>query len=122
MSRLLCVALLVFFVPVGIAAADDDEGKIAFNNHCRTCHSFRKDDNRLGPSMYGIFGAKAGQVKGYRGYSGSLTGITWDESTLDKFIASPSSISTSTNMIFPPVSNAEVRRKIVEFLKSLKDP
>jgi cytochrome c len=103
----------------GIAAAADQDNMIAFNNHCRTCHSFKKDDNRLGPTMYGIYGAMAGQVKSYRGYSGSLSGIIWDEATLDKFMASPASVSTSTNMIFPPVADATERRKIIEFLKSI---
>jgi cytochrome c len=72
--------------------------------------------------VYGVFGAKAGQVDGYRGYSGSLTGITWDEATLDKFIANPASVSTSTNMVFPPVADAGERSKIIEFLKSIRAP
>jgi cytochrome c len=72
--------------------------------------------------LYGIFGAKAGQVEGYRGYSGSLTGITWDEEALDKFIANPAAISTSTNMVYPPVAEAAVRKKIIEFLKSISAP
>ena len=104
------------------ALAEDDERKISFNNHCRTCHSFRPDDNRLGPSMFGIFGAQAGQAKGYAGYSGGLDGITWDEATLDRFIADPSSVSTSTNMIFPPVANTAERRRIIGFLKTLRVP
>ena len=32
-------------------------------------------------------GAKAGLAKGFRGYSGSFTGIIWDEAMLDKLIA-----------------------------------
>lgn len=120
MSRLTVLALLlVSFAYSGVASAGDDDRKLSFNNHCRTCHSFKSGDNRLGPSMYGIFGAKAGQVEGYRGYSGSLTDITWDEATLDKFIANPASVSTSTNMIFPPVADAAERKKIIEFLKSI---
>jgi len=126
MSRLTTlVALLALFAGSGVAAAgndNDDSPKIAFNNHCRTCHSFKSGDNRLGPSMFGIFGANAGQVAGYRGYSGGLDGITWDEATLDKFIANPTSVSTSTNMIFPPVADAAERRKIIEFLKSISAP
>jgi cytochrome c len=110
--------LLLAWTHSGAAVADDDENKIAYNNHCRTCHSFRKDDNRLGPSMYGIFGAQAGQVKGYRGYSGGLVNFTWDEATLDRFIANPASISTGTNMVSPPVADAAERGKIIRFLKS----
>lgn len=70
--------------------------------------------------MYGIFGAEAGQVEGYGGYSGGLKGLVWDQVTLDRFIADPQSVSPNTNMIYPPVRDAEERKKIIEFLKSLK--
>ena len=120
MSRFtILLALLVSTASPGIATAEDDAAKIAFNNHCRTCHSFRKDDNRMGPSMHGIYGAKSGQVHGYRNYSGGLTDIVWDEAMLDKFIADPTSVSTSTNMIYPPVADPVERAKIIEFLKTL---
>lgn len=102
------------------ALADDADGKIAFNNHCRTCHSPRPGDNRLGPSMYDIFGAEAGKVPGFRGYSGGLSGFNWDEAMLDKFIANRTSVSTSTNMIFPPVADPAERRKIIAYLKTLR--
>ncbi len=122
MSRLgALVAVLIPLAIPGVSAAGDDPG-IAFNTHCRNCHSMKKGDNRLGPSMYGIFGAPAGQVEGYRGYSGGLTGFTWDEVTLDKFMANPVSVSASTNMIYPPVADAAERKKIIEFLKSKNAP
>jgi cytochrome c len=100
----------------------DDAGQIAFNTHCRNCHSTKPEDNRLGPTLHGIFGAKAGQVKGFGAYSGSLTpDITWDEATLDKFIANPDSISSGTTMKpFPGVADAAERKKIIDFLKTEK--
>ncbi|MGQ0455563.1 MAG: c-type cytochrome [Hyphomicrobium sp.] len=104
------------------ASADDDVNKVAFNNHCRTCHSFKKDDNRLGPSMHGMVGAAAGQVAGYRGYSGNISGFRWDEATLDKFIASPTSVASGTTMNYPPVLDAVERAKIIAFLKSISEP
>ena len=60
----------------------DDAGQVAFNTHCRNCHSVKPDDNRLGPSLHNIVGAKAGQAKGFASFSGGLTDdITWDEAT-----------------------------------------
>lgn len=104
----------------GLAAADMAENRTAFNNHCRMCHSIKPGDNRLGPTMYGIFGAQAGRVAGYGGYSGGLSGLVWDEVTLDRFIADPASISPNTNMIYPPVKDPVERKKIINFLASLK--
>ena len=103
------------------AVAQEIDGKTSFNNHCRTCHSIH-GDNRLGPSLVGIFGNSAGQAIGYAGYSGGLKGFTWDAATLDKFIANPTTISPSTNMIFPPVTDAAERHRIIEFLKTFRAP
>jgi len=120
LAMLIVVAMLA--THVGVARAEEDEGKIAFNNHCRGCHSIKPGDNRLGPSMFAIVGARAGEVSGYRGYSGGLTGVMWDEATLDRFIADPMSVSPNTNMTSPPVLDAAERRKIIAFLKTLKSP
>ena len=37
----------------------------AFNNACRTCHSIKEDDHRIGPSLHKIFGGKAGTRPGF---------------------------------------------------------
>ena len=45
--------------------------------------------------------------------------LTWDEATLDKFIASPDSVVQSNNMKpFNGITDAATRKHIVEFLKS----
>jgi cytochrome c len=115
-----CTAAVFLVAGLTPVAAQQDDGMISFNNHCRTCHSVRQGDNRLGPALFGIFGAQAGQVRGYGGYSGGLRGFAWDETTLDRFIADPTAISAGTNMVFPPVADAQERRRIIEFLKTVK--
>ena len=40
--------------------AQDDAGQVLFNNSCRTCHTLDAGDNRLGPTLHGIVGRKAG--------------------------------------------------------------
>ncbi|MGQ0673958.1 MAG: c-type cytochrome [Hyphomicrobium sp.] len=102
---------------LGVRAAELD-GEVAYNNHCRKCHSMKVDDHRLGPSLAGIVGKPAEQASGYTGYSGGLKGLTWDEATLDTFIADPAAVSSSTNMIIPPVKDAAERKAIIDFLKS----
>ena len=104
----------------GATIAADDAGQIAFNTHCRNCHSVKPDDNRLGPSLHNIVGAKAGQAKGFGNYSGGLTeSITWDEATLDKFIADPKSIASNTTMTpFAGIPDAAQRKLIIDYLKT----
>jgi cytochrome c len=116
-----CAALVALLVPFQAAAADDDL-EITFNDHCRECHSFLKDDNRLGPSLYGVVGRKAGTLPGY-GYSQSLrdSGVTWDEPTLDKWIANPGAVIPG-NQMSPPfggVADSDTRKKLIAYLKSI---
>lgn len=122
--RRACIALVAsaaWALPAG-AAGEDDAGEVAFNTHCRNCHSVKPDDNRLGPTLHNIFGAPAGQAKGFPNYSGGLTpDITWDEATLDKFITDPKSIASNTTMTpFAGIQDAEQRKLIIDYLKEKK--
>ena len=103
------------------SAVAAEGGEVAFNNHCRTGHSTKAGDNRLGPSLHNIYGAKAGAASGYGNYSQSLTssGITWDDATLDKFIANPDQVVANNNMKpYKGIGDEAVRKAIVGFLKS----
>lgn len=123
--RRVTVAVMFAFSPIvsGAAFAADEKGKDAFNNTCRTCHSWKEGDNRLGPNLHGIVGRKAGSVAGF-GYSGAIksSGITWDEASLDKFIANPDAFVPNNNMKpFNGVADAATRKQIIDFLKSNPD-
>lgn len=101
-------------------ASPEKDGQVVFNNSCRTCHSMKPGDNRLGPSLAGVVGSKSGSQEGYK-YSAALKGgaLTWDEATLDKFITNPDSVAPGHGMKpYGGVTNAEDRAKIISFLKS----
>lgn len=104
------------------ASGGGDGGEEAYNNACRTCHSIKPGDNRLGPSLSGIVGKKAGGESGYQ-YSPSLkdSGVTFDEATLDKFITNPDGVVPGNNMKpYTGISDAALRAKIIAFLKAAK--
>ncbi len=116
---LFAAALALAMMPVAVAAEDLE---ITFNDHCRECHSFVKDDNRLGPSLYGVVGRKAGTEKGYA-YTQSMadSGVVWDEATLDKWIANPGAVIPGNGMS-PPysgIADPAIRARIIAFLKSI---
>jgi cytochrome c len=123
------VAAGAFLLAVPALAAESasspspgSSGQGAFNNHCRTCHSVKGEDNRLGPSLAGILGAKAGTRPGYAAYSQAMktSGAMWDEANLDKFIADPESVVPNNNMKpFKGIPDAAVRKAIIGYLKSL---
>lgn len=102
--------------------APGPDGQTAFNNACRTCHTTKVGDNRLGPSLAAVVGRKSGGSAGFQ-YSSSLGDgkITWDEATLDKFLANPDSVAPGNNMKpFTNISDAGDRKLIIDFLKAQK--
>lgn len=119
-ATLTCIAAaLVMTLPA--AAAEEDQA--VFNSHCRTCHTTKEGDNRLGPSLYKIFGRKAGSSPGYN-YSDSLanSGIVWDEATLDRFITRPDSVVANNKMKpYSGLNDDAVRTRIIQYLKSQSD-
>jgi cytochrome c len=114
----LSLAIIASVIAQGKPAAESPE--LAYNDYCRECHAFDKGDNRLGPTLYGVFGRKAGSLPGYD-YSISLksSDITWNEKTLDEWIADPNSLVPGNNMgsVFSGVPDAATRAKIIAFLK-----
>ena len=101
-------------------AANTDSGQLLYNNACRTCHTLREGDNRLGPNLHRIIGRKAGSLADY-GYSSSLKNadLVWDKGTLDRFIANPDQVVPGNNMKpYSGLTSAEDRAQIVAFLET----
>lgn len=85
---------------------------------CRACHSVAPGRNKIGPSLYGVLGRKAGTAPGYH-YSPALKGAgwVWTEEMLDKWIAGPKKVLPGTKMIFPGLPNPQDRADVIAFLK-----
>ncbi len=103
-----------------MAAGDAAKGKKVFKK-CAACHSTKAGKKKVGPSMLGIVGAKAGAVKGYK-YSKAMksSGLTWDEATLDKFLKKPKKLIKKTKMGFPGLKKDAQRADLIAYLKTLK--
>jgi cytochrome c len=105
--------------PAGKATGGDD-GQLAFNNACRTCHTTREGDNRLGPNLHEIVGRKAGSLPNYA-YSSAMKGadLVWDKAALDRFIANPEQVVSGHKMKpYGGIASAEDRAKIIAFLET----
>jgi cytochrome c len=100
---------------------DAASGQLVFNNACRTCHTTKQDDNRLGPHLYNIIGREAGSVPGY-GYSSAMrgAGFLWDKEKLERFIADPDELVPGNRMKpYSGLASAADRARIVTFLQSV---
>ena len=74
------------------------------------------------PHHRGVFGRKAGSVPGFP-YSPALrqASVTWDETTLDRWLANPQQLVPGTKMFFE-LANATDRADVIAYLKELKQP
>ena len=100
---------------------DAASGQQVFNNACRTCHTTKEGDNRLGPNLHNIIGRKAGSLQNY-GYSSAMKGadFAWDEEKLAHFIASPDEVVPGNNMKpYSGLASTDDRTKVIAFLKSV---
>ncbi len=127
MSRCLTAALALalaagFASPLAARAADLAAGKQQFNK-CRACHSLEKGKNIIGPSLYGLFGRKAGSIPGYN-YSeaNKKSGITWNETTLLEYLRKPQAVVPGTKMTFAGIRSERERKDLIAFLKIATAP
>jgi cytochrome c len=96
---------------------DPTNGKVLYQA-CQACHSI--DENDLGPRHRGVIGRRAGSVADYN-YSLALknSGLTWDSSTLDRWLSNPSALVPGTKMFFK-IDDAQSRADIIAYLAQLK--
>ena len=102
-------------------SVDAASGQQLFNNACRTCHTTKEGDNRVGPHLYKIIGRKAGSLPDY-GYSSVLknAGFVWDEEKLERFIANPDELVPGNSMKpYSGLASTDDRARIVSFLRSV---
>jgi cytochrome c len=101
------------------AAGDPTAGQQVFAR-CATCHSTMPGENKIGPSLAGVFGRKSGSEPGY-GYSDALkaANITWNEHNLDQFLTNPQGDVHGTKM-FISVPDATDRQNVIAYLETLK--
>lgn len=115
---LLAFGLAIVLGGTPVSAADIEAGKKVFRK-CKACHSLKEGTKKVGPSLFGIIGSKSGQMKGYK-YSKAMKNadITWDEATLDKYLAKPKDLIKGTKMIFPGLKKAQDRENLIAYLKA----
>lgn len=112
-------------VPRRFQAADDDLGARQFARKCSVCHTLTPDDgNRAGPTLYKVFGRRAGTLEGYH-YSPALLGsdIVWNEETISRlFDDGPDVVTPGSKMPMQRIRTTFERDALIAFLKRATEP
>ena len=98
----------------------EDNGERQFVCTCSVCHTVSpQGGNRAGPSLYRVFGRKAGSVPGYS-YSKALreSTIVWNEETIAQlFDHGPDKVTPGSKMPLQRLKSVEDRDALIAFLK-----
>jgi cytochrome c len=119
-------AMLVFAMAIGPAAAKDGSRSAdikageAVYSRCLACHALAYD--RTGPRHCGLFGRRAGSVKGF-GYSDAMkrSKIVWNEKTLDLFLANPGKTVPGTTMGYAGITDGKERADLIAYLRQANE-
>lgn len=97
-------------------AAGDSKRGAEIYTRCAACHAL--EYNRTGPKHCGVVGRKSGTVPGFD-YSPAMKRamLTWDEKTLDRFLADPLKTVPGTTMTYAGVPDPQERADLVAYLR-----
>jgi cytochrome c len=117
---ILALSILAAMAAGSAAAADVDAGKTVFKK-CALCHTTEAGKNKIGPSLFGIVGRKSATLENFN-YSEGMKKFdhTWDEETLDTYLADPRATVPGTKMIFPGIKDKAERDDVIAYLETLK--
>jgi len=117
---MLALSILAAMSAGSAAAADVEAGKTAFKK-CALCHTAEAGKNKIGPSLFGIVGRKSAALENFN-YSEAMKKFdhTWDEATLDTYLADPRGTVPETKMIFPGIKDKAERDDVIAYLETLK--
>jgi cytochrome c len=123
LAGLVPAAIVFSTVEIHAAAAGDSKnGGTLFNENCAVCHSFaRGEPNKIGPNLFGVVGRPSGTAAGYM-YSPAMTNakLTWDNKTLNEYLAGPQKKVPGTKMGFPGFSDPTEQADVIAYLATLK--
>ena len=113
------VVLLSLASTAAVAAGDAARGAQLFRQ-CAACHSTVAGEHMTGPSLAHIWNRKAASEREFMRYSDALkrSGVTWNETALDAWLAAPETFLPGNSMTFPGVRDAQARQDLIAYLRA----
>lgn len=103
-----------------LAQGNPAEGEKVFKK-CVACHAAEAGKNKVGPSLHGIVGRKAGTVEGFK-YSKAMqeADLAWTEENIAKYLEKPRDFIPGNRMAFAGLPKKEDRENVIAYLKTLQ--
>lgn len=122
MKPLLFAAAVAVAAPV-YAQATPAAGLKVFQARCASCHvlpTANPQSPRIGPSLRGVIGRKAGTAPGFTRYSRAMKayGQVWTATNLDTYLTNPRKVVPGTNMAFAGLPKPQDRAAVIAYLRS----
>ena len=121
LASLLAIAAALALPLPSAQAQDAAAGEAVFKKNCAICHTTEPGKNKIGPSLAGVVGRKAGSAPGFSYTDANKnSGITWSEAELDKYLTDPKAVVPGTKMLFAGLKNPDDRKNVIAYLKQQK--
>jgi len=119
------VASMTALTGQAVAEGDAAKGEKLFKGflRCNNCHSLEPGVTKVGPTLAGLIGRKAGSVEGFNQYSEAMvnSGVIWDKEILNEFLSDPQKYIPGNGMMeggrIVYVSSARHRADLISYLK-----
>jgi cytochrome c len=120
MRRGVIAGLMLAGSATAALAADPAAGEKIFKAQCGICHAVAAGENRIGPTLFGVFGRPAGSVPGFN-YTADhrKLAIIWDVANLDKYLTNPRAMVPDTSMVYAGLKDDAERADLVAYLGTL---
>jgi cytochrome c len=109
---------LGFNGPDGAERMGDPANGAKVFRQCQACHVLEPGQNRVGPTLHGIFGRTAGTVEGFK-YSeaNKSSGKVWSAETMFTYLENPRASIPGTIMAFAGLKKEQDRLDVIAYIK-----
>ena len=100
------------------APSSGDSGEALFKKKCSSCHALVPGTHKIGPSLAGVIGRKAGSTEfsSYRALKGAE--FIWSVEEIDKWIADPKAYIGQSTVMTVKIKDENDRKAIIDYLKA----
>ena len=119
-SGLTAGAVTLALRPALPAVGDGDAAKgEKVYGKCKTCHELTTAKNKVGPTLQGVIGRKAGAVEGFK-YSEAMlnSGVVWDAATISEYVAKPKEFIAGNKMAFPGLKKEDEIKDLLAYIEA----